>query len=907
MRPLHLTLSAFGAYAGKTELDLRRLGERGLYLITGDTGAGKTTIFDAIAFALFGTPSGDGRESSMLRSKFAAPETPTEVELTFSNVGKTYIVRRNPEYERPKSRGAGTTKELARAELTMPDGRVITRRTEVDAAIRDILGVDRSQFCQIAMIAQGEFRKLLLADTKDRREIFRNIFKTGLYTRFQERVKGDFLALSRKREEARKAFDQYASGIRFPECRELPPEDELSVFLAEILAEDRAADDALRDALEKTEKEIDALTTAAAKAEEDRKNRCALNEAGASRAVAEESVKKSRLALETENGRQPELDALDKTLSELEEELKRHADLCAKETETAAAKKAADDAAERLSALEAARRELQEQLSREREEYHALTSSAERLVTLRQEKAGLDQFLEEIGRYETALQTLSEKEAAMDDALAAYTEARSVEERLSGRAQELRRRFNDEQAGVLASSLRDGEPCPVCGALTHPHPAQCAPDAPDEKAVKDAEKKARAAQKNVNEASAASGSAKTACETVRTEAEKQRKKLFGARESIDLVSEKADAAHRCSDKDSEIAQEKKNAARYEILAKRIPEEEKQLSAMDAPLAGAQKENAAAQSALSALRAAVDDLRAGIKYESAADAEKEKTRALARQTEILAARENAEKALRTAEQQLSAEKGRVEQLEKLLANAPSVDPAELAEGKERLTAQKKEILQKRLALNSRITANEGAKAGIDEKTAEISELNARWIWMKPLADTANGALSGKERVSLETYAQMTYFDRILARANAHLMRMSGGKYDLKRRESAAKLNTQSGLELDVIDHYNGSERSVKTLSGGETFLASLSLALGLSEEIRSSAGGVQMDTLFVDEGFGSLDEETLRQAMRALRELSEGDRLIGIISHVSELRREIDRQIVVTRSPDGASRAKIVTE
>lgn len=575
MRPLHLTLSAFGAYAGKTELDLRRLGERGLYLITGDTGAGKTTIFDAIAFALFGMPSGDGRESSMLRSKFAAPETPTEVELTFSNAGKTYIVRRNPEYERPKSRGAGTTKELARAELTMPDGRVITRRTEVDAAIRDTLGVDRSQFCQIAMIAQGEFRKLLLADTKDRREIFRNIFKTGLYTRFQERVKGDFLALSRKREEARKAFDQYASGIRFPECRELPPENELSAFLAEILAEDRAADGALRDALEKTEKEIDALTTAAAKAEEDRKNRCALNEAGASRAVAEESVKKSRLALETENGRQPELDALDKTLSELEEELKRHADLCAKETETAAAKKAADDAAERLSALEAARRELQEQLSREREEYYALTSSAERLVTLRQEKASLDQFLEEIGRYEIALQTLSEKEAAVDDALAAYTEARSVEERLSGRAQELRRRFNDEQAGVLASSLRDGEPCPVCGALTHPHPAQCAPDAPDEKAVKDAEKKARAAQKNVNEASAASGSAKTACETARTEAEKQKEKLFGANKGfIDLVSEKTIAARRCSDKDSEIVREKKNAARYEALAEQIPAEEK---------------------------------------------------------------------------------------------------------------------------------------------------------------------------------------------------------------------------------------------------------------------------------------------------------------------------------------------
>ena len=460
---------------------------------------------------------------------------------------------------------------------------------------------------------------------------------------------------------------------------------------------------------------------------------------------------------------------------------------------------------------------------------------------------------------------------------------------------------------MLASSLRDGEPCPVCGALDHPRPAQRAPDAPDEKAVKEAEKRASAAQERVNVASEASGSARTAYETAEREAAKQKEKLFGAGEAVDLAAEKAAAARRCSDKDREIAREEQNAARCEALAVQIPSEEKQLSAMEELLAAAQKENAAAQSALSALRAAVDELRAGIKYENAADAERKKISVLTQQAEIREARESAEKAFRAAEQRLSAEKGRVEQLNKILAGAPSADPAGLAEAKERLTSKKNEILQKRLVLNSRITANESAKNGIDEKTAELDERNARWTWMKPLTDTANGTLSGKERISLETYVQMTYFDRILARANAHLMRMSGGKYDLKRCESAAKLNTQSGLELNVIDHYNGSERSVKTLSGGETFLASLSLALGLSEEIQSSAGGVQMDTLFVDEGFGSLDEETLRQAMRALRELSEGDRLIGIISHVSELRREIDRQIVVTRSPDGASRAKIVTD
>ena len=906
MRPLYLTLSAFGAYADKTTLDLRQLGERGLYLITGDTGAGKTTLFDAITFALFGTPSGDGRESSMLRSKFAAPEMPTEVELTFSNAGKIYTIRRNPEYERPKSRGSGTTKELARAELTMPDGSVITRRTDVDIKIREILGVDRSQFCQIAMIAQGEFRKLLLADTKDRREIFRNIFKTNLYTRFQERIKADFLALNRERDEARKALEQYAALIRLPEGRELPPEEELSAFLADRLSKDRVLDDAFKDALEKAEKHIEALTAEEAKAREDEKNRAALKEAEVSCAAAEETVKEHRRALDTENARQPELDALAENLSELEEELKKHAGLRAKESEIALAQKTADDTSARLSSLETARKTLQNRLSQEREEYHSLAAAAERVAILRQEKNGLDQFLEEIGNYEAALQTLSEKKAAAEDALVAYAEARREEEQLSLKAQELRRRFNDEQAGLLASSLREGEPCPVCGALTHPHLAQCAPDAPDEKTVKDAEKKARAAQERVNEASAASGSAKSAYEIVRKEAEKQKEKLFGAKE-INLKAEKASAARRCVDKECEIAQEEKNAARYETLSQQIPIEEKKLSAMEEPLAAAQKESAAAQSTLSALRGSANEFRAGLKYKNAADAEKEKERALTRQNQINKARESAEKVLRAAEQTLSAEKGKVEQLKKLLSDAPPVDLSAFAEEKSRLTEQKNDIQQNRLALNGRITANESAKKGIDKKTAELHDIDARWTWLKPLADTANGTLSGKERVSLETYVQMTYFDRILSRANAHLMRMSGGKYDLKRRESAVKLNTQSGLELDVIDHYNGSERSVKTLSGGETFLASLSLALGLSEEIQSSAGGVQMDTLFVDEGFGSLDEETLRQAMRALRELSEGDRLIGIISHVSELRREIDRQIVVTRSPDGASHAKIVTD
>ena len=905
MRPLNLTLSAFGAYAGKTELDLRQLGERGLYLITGDTGAGKTTIFDAIAFALFGTPSGDGRESSMLRSKFAAPETPTKVELTFSNGGKTYKIKRNPEYERPKSRGTGTTKEQPRVELVLPDGKVLTRHADVEEKIRDILGVDRDQFCQIAMLAQGEFRKLLLAGTRERASIFRSIFKTDLYTKFQERVYKDCTAISRELNEVQKAFEQYAAGIVLPEDTELPPENELSEFLAGLLKSDRAQDDAWEKELAEIGKKLDTLTADAAKAAVDEENRSELRKAKLSLAEAEKTVSESGIALEKEKACEPELVKLAEALKALEEERKAHDELMDTEKKAAAAKKTADDAAARLSRLEESRGELREHLSREREEYHALAASAENLAKLQQEKTVLSQYLDDLRKYETALQTVAERKDAADAARDAYTRARSEEEHLSAEAQELRRRFNDEQAGVLASTLHEGDPCPVCGALTHPHPAQCTPDAPDEKKVKDAEKKAKAAWERVNKASEASGIAKNAYETAQKEEAEQREKLFGGKEKIDLEAEKRAAARRCAEKDGEIRKELENAARFEALGRKIPEEEKRLAEMDAPITEAQKTAADTQSALTSLRQTADKLRAGLKYENAAEVEKEKQQVLARQSEIEDARERAEEALVAAKERHSAEQGKVEKLEELISDAPLVDLAAIAEEKNCLTQRKDDLTNRRRALDRRITANDSAKKGIDKKAGERRALEERWTWMKPLSETANGGL--KDHISLETYVQMTYFDRILARANAHLMQMSGGKYDLKRREGAAKNGGQNGLDLDVIDHYNGSERSVKSLSGGETFLASLSLALGLSEEIQSSAGGVQMDTLFVDEGFGSLDEETLRQAMRALRELSEGDRLIGIISHVSELRREIDRQIVVKRSKDGASRAEIITE
>ena len=270
----------------------------------------------------------------------------------------------------------------------------------------------------------------------------------------------------------------------------------------------------------------------------------------------------------------------------------------------------------------------------------------------------------------------------------------------------------------------------------------------------------------------------------------------------------------------------------------------------------------------------------------------------------------EQALKQAEEnysrcdrELSALTARKEQLSVLLAQAPELDAETLNVQKAEASAQKAALTHGIQDIRTRLAVNTAARDRIGEKSAELVRLEEKMLWLRALANTANGQIPGKEKIMLETYIQTTYFDRIIARANVRLMKMTGGQYALKRRKTAQSFQSQSGLELDVIDHYNGTERSVRTLSGGESFKASLALALGLSDEVQMSTG-IRLDTLFVDEGFGSLDPESLDQAYRTLADLTEGNRLVGIISHVADLKEKIDKQIVVTKAKSGGSKAEI---
>ncbi len=909
MRPIKLVMFGFGPYAGKTVLDLDKLGERGLYLVAGETGAGKTTIFDAISFALFGEPSGDTRKESMLRSKFAAPETPTEVELTFLYAGKTYIIRRNPQYERPKTRGTGTTTQQASACLTLPNGDTVDRSIkDVDAAVKNIIGLDKDQFCRIAMIAQGEFQKLIIADTKDRQEIFRSLFHTDLYAEFQSRVKKDILELNKKLSETRQAIDQYAAGIRVPPSYgELPSTNEEKITaLGDILRQDKDHLTQLRNDFTVLEKTIAELTAAETKAKQDEENRRAFTSAETVIAALEEKKKSLSEAHEREKARGPELTALTKAMHDIEAELKKYDDV--EKTDKAADAALRESAAAEKKEKESAEKseKLREQLQADRDEYNALENAGSEREKLRSEREKLEAREADIRDYEKAIKDAADKRRQADTARDKYIEAQKITKAAQNEAQCLRTRFNDEQAGVLARTLCEGEPCPVCGSRTHPRPAVCSEEAPSEQAVEKAEKDALNAQKRENDASRVSGAAKGTADSAEVSLKEKKTRLFGEAEiDIDEENDKVCEAIRSTEKSIKSAEA--NVKRRTALSGLIQKTEDELSETDRAHTNAQVQHTAAVERYKSFCEQADALRAECSYANADEAKKEKKRIENACSDILTAQKKTQEDLQKAESELAVERGKAATLEKLLEGVEPQDPTAILTQKQECEQKKKTLQNDIEFLHSRIDANNAVKKGMESMLGVFQTDEARYRWMNSLSSTVTAGTSAKGRVTLETYVQITYFECILGRANVHFMRMSCNKYELKRKEITDDRRSLDGLELDVIDHYNGSERSVKSLSGGEKFLASLSLALGLSEEIQESAGGIHLDSLFVDEGFGSLDEETLRLAMRALHEMAEGNRLIGIISHVGELQQQINRRIVVKRNRDGTSRAEIITE
>ena len=920
MRPLKLTIAGFGPYAGAQELDFEALGTSGLYLIAGDTGAGKTTIFDAITFALFGEASGGSRKSDMLRSKYARAEDPTYVELTFTYGGQTYTVRRNPAYERAKTRGVGTTSQLADAQLTLPDGSVVTKLKDVNRAVQEIIGLSREQFAQVCMISQGDFRRLLEADTETRKKIFKDIFETGLYSDLQTRLKDEVSALDGQMTEARRSIRQYTEGMVCADNSDFNaqvqkaktdglPTAELTELFENLLSEDKtletkldeqvsAAEDAIK-ALEKQKEAVEAYR-------QTKENLDKLSKTEQTQTAAWETAKAALEAAKTET---------DKTQPELTEHLGKLRNQLPSYDELDEKNKALQGKEKLLKIEQQKRDEAEKQKATLAEELSAFKDEQAKLKDSDKEKAELDAQLKQCTDRKSALETLltdfkslRAEQKTLADSQEKYSALAAEMDKQHQEFERMQRAFLDAQAGILAKDLHAGISCPVCGALEHPHPAELPAHAPTEDEVKQAKETYEKAQAAAAEASTAAAAQAATVDTKQDALRQKRQDLLSDTSEEQAETAAREQLHDCETQidelNAKIETAEKNILRKSKLDKLIPKTEDAQKAAEDSWYEADKQIDVLQTESNTLTARINELQRSLTHEDKASAKREigelETQSDALEQELSAALEQ-EKASLNA---LTATRAAIEQLQKQLETGADGDLNNLFEQLEAQKKQKKELEEQRQSVHTRIEVNGRAHDGIDKKRDELEELEQKYVWMNALAKTAAGNLQGKAKIDLETYVQTTYFDRILARANLRLQKMSGGQYDLKRRRNADDLKSKSGLELDIIDHINATERSVNTLSGGEAFLASLALALGLSDEVQMSTG-IHLDTLFVDEGFGSLDSEALSKAYQTLAGLTEGNRLVGIISHVAELKERIDRQIVVTKGPDGSSRAELV--
>ena len=884
MRPLRLTLSAFGPYAAETTLDLEKLGKGGLYLITGDTGAGKTTLFDAITYALYDHSSSGIREGSMLRCKYADDKTPTFVELEFEVHGVRYTVRRNPEYQRPKARGEGMTTEKADATLTYPDDRPpVTKAKDVTAAVQEIIGLDYNQFSQIVLIAQGQFTKLLNASTEERSRIFRKLFRTQRYAQLQERLQAEASALNQQRTAQNAKLDSLLGGLQFsPEdpdaealralCAQTVPETALALLDA-LTARQAAALEEAGTALQATEAQLDTVQQQLGAAAQAQRLAQQLAARQAELAAAKPALDAARAEADRHAGDAVQLDALTAQVTQAQSALAAYDaldTLCRQQTEARdAARLAAAQAHKRRTQLDS----LTAALTAAEAELAALADADTRLLALQNRSAQLTQRGEALAKLEQRLADCQRQAKAAHKAQENYRTAAAAQDEARARRDALERAFLDAQAGLLAESLVEGAPCPVCGSTHHPARALLPHTAPTQAQVEAARQTAAEADRQAQNTSAAAQSALAAANEAKASLRRDAETLLPERfttpegtvpltfalmtnvlseENAALQTAQTDCKAQCRQAEADCRRKAQLEADRQAKTRQRP-------ALEQSAAEADRSAAAQNASADALEDQIAERRAALPYPRRADAQAALDKLEADRRTLRTGMDTAQRKLKQAEQAVAAAEAAVEALTAQQTAAQKELPARSAE---ELTAQQTALTAAREALRSRekqlsaqLLPNRKTAAQYRAAAEARQALESRWQWVSALAATAGGTLTSKQKIKLEAYIQMNYLDRILRYANTRLMQMTAGQYELERI-GAENQRSQSGLDLGVIDHYNGTRRSVKTLSGGESFKASLALALGLSDEVQSSAGGIRLDTLFLDEGFNAADDEEI---------------------------------------------------
>lgn len=910
MRPLRLTMQAFGPYAGETDLDLASLTRGGLYLICGDTGSGKTMLFDAITYALYGEPSGNTRETSMMRSKFAKPEEMTYVKLIFEDSGEIYTVYREWGREKLK-KGVLCEEKSSEAWLLYPDGRRVNKHRDVTAAVCEIVGLDRDRFRRTVMIAQGEFRDLLITKTEKRMEILRSIFKTELFADFSERAKEEYRKELGNAELIRQSARSYAGMIE-------TDDETLSSCLAEVPYSDRHI---LTNALSESEK-----------AHEER-----INTLAREGERIEKSLKETRsLLARAENDRENEVRRKDAELTlkkaeaelkDLEEKARSAEELTAQiagDREKAVEYKNTRRDYEELDLVATELYEAEKRRNEIRDQSDKKSARIELIRTETEQKAGLIKSLleraDDISAKESTLAEAkiqydeqSRRATVIDEYLLASKELSKAEEAYTCAAEAMTatrelytrktRAYLDGIAGVLSAKLVDGESCPVCGSTAHPAPAHN-----DEMGITSEEIEALSAEND---------RVSKECEEAAIDVSLKRRAADELKADISAFLDDCNNIEKSANHIKTCAAElslKISALQSDVSVK--PELEKQIKDttehLDRIGALMEKEKAdldglttllAAQTASATeKRERYTAISERLPFASKAELDDEINK-LTSEADKLEGEYNETKRLADlAKIECESARAALETIMEQLYDSIADKCEEYKAASECYESLQKDNQAELIRETSRIQRNRAAAKMLAEALDTLETSENKLKSLSAISDTANGTVKGKDKIMLETFWQIRLFEQIIRRANLRLMQMTDGRYELRRRKNSTDGRGKSGLELDIVDHWNGSVRDVCTLSGGESFAASLALALALSDETEAESGGVKIDAMFIDEGFGSLDDTSLEMALTVLESQS-GGRSVGIISHVGALREKIDRKIVVTKS-GGESRVEI---
>lgn len=936
MRPIKLVLSAFGPYASKVELDLSKLGENGIYLITGDTGAGKTTIFDAITFALFGKPSGDIRDVKTLRSEYANEEIETYVELDFIYHDEEYHIYRRPEYTYTHVQKNGEVKQRSKATdayLILPNGDRIVKPTEVTKQVEQLLGMKRDQFRQIAMIAQGSFLEILNADTKERGRLFEKVFMTSKYSvlmdRLNQMAKESSIALN----DAKLRLQQIISDIRVPEILQEQYEQTLETFamndiqpvydlLDKIIIGAKEGIENLQKQKEQVQKQLQKSRKEETEKTKQLQDLLSLEKLLKEKPVKEEKANRYTERLKTDGEKYHiQIDALKKEQAQIEHELPEYAGLTKLTAKLAEIKKQGSSVLKDLETKTSLKKQLDEDITLKQKEAQILTDSELSLNKLFIKEEEIEKKISAFyhasmiqSNYQNAVDNLKEKTQFLQES----TDRKAM---LQKQYDDAQLSYFANQAGLLASRLIKGEPCPVCGSIEHPRPASYSDQLVTQEEINQYKKKADQVEKEYQVASKACVDANLKMSTLQNELELVLKsvteqtiplrsvKTFIDEHTVQLKKEQKEISTR-------IKQLQQRSKRYQELLKMIPKLQQKLTALAEEVSQSEITQAKLSVEHEQIQKQVQETTAKLKYSSETEA-KNRVAILAKQ--ILEYQQQIDQL--TNESKLAMDElvyvsAQIDMLKEKVES--SIDEIPLQKNQlgllqaeiENLQVQQEEILKSIHDTQMYESDAQDTKKKIKSESDAYQTKLSRYSSLRELADVAMGnGRSSKEKITLQEYVQIAYLDRMIHKANERYLSMSNQQYQLVRSAGTKDKRSHEALDLDVIDFSNGSIRPVSSLSGGESFIASLALALGMSDEIQSQAGGIQIDTMFIDEGFGTLDRDSLNNAIHTLMKLSGENRLVGIISHVKELKERIHKGIIVTKDLHGShgSVAKVINE